>query len=318
MPDVDDIVELARRGDEDGAAALFDDLCDSCGSVPAAIEQVFVPLARRAQDDGMADTRALARVTHHGGERLWLDAQSSGPGAGGRVVVGCFPGEWHDLAALSLATTLRVEGYDVVRLGASAAAARIGAAAAHDAIAVALSATTPQALPGAPAVIDAVHALGVPVLVGGAVFGRSARRADALGADGWAATPRDAARLLRSWRRARPTLRPRATDYVPLDVDELALVVDSTLRALAHDSAGVPADSAAIVSRRIEWVVIVGEAALVVDDDRLLAETLAWWRARLVALGRPATRVDDVLGAVVATLEPGPLRKILEAHVTSG
>ena len=103
------------------------------------------------------------------------------------VVVSCIEQEWHALPALLVAEHLRSAGIPVSYLGANASAEHL-VRHVHEVAprAVALSCSLSASLPRVRRQIEAVRATGTPVLVGGAAFDAGGRRAEALGATGFA------------------------------------------------------------------------------------------------------------------------------------
>jgi methanogenic corrinoid protein MtbC1 len=105
------------------------------------------------------------------------------------VVMAYAEGEWHTLPARMAASVVAAAGdVRVTMLGPSLPAEHLGRRlAAADVDLLALSCTLPTNLIGAARSIAAAHAAGVPVIAGGRAFGSTSRRAQALGADAWAA-----------------------------------------------------------------------------------------------------------------------------------
>jgi MerR family transcriptional regulator, light-induced transcriptional regulator len=117
----------------------------------------------------------------------------------GTVVIGAPMGECHSLPVAMLADLLRGEGWEVSDLGADMPTASfVGSVLSTPGlVAVGVSVTSPDSLPAAAELIDALHVAvpNVPVVVGGAaVEGRE--HALALGATGWASSAAALAALL--------------------------------------------------------------------------------------------------------------------------
>ena len=54
------------------------------------------------------------------------------------------------------------------------------------------------------------------------------------------------------------------------------------------------------------------EAAVLVNDESILADGLVWWRRRMRVLQLPADAfLDAALDALAAAFEPGPFRSLL-------
>ena len=117
----------------------------------------------------------------------------------GTVVVGAPMGERHSLPVAMLADLLRGEGWEVSDLGADMPTTSfVGSVMSTPGlVAVGVSVTSPDSLPAAADLIEALHVAvpGVPVVVGGAaVEGRD--HALTLGATGWASSAAALAALL--------------------------------------------------------------------------------------------------------------------------
>jgi excisionase family DNA binding protein len=157
----------------------------------------------------------------------------------GTVLVGCAPGERHDLGATVVVALVRLAGFDAVDLGADVPAASFAVAAgrADRLVAVGVSLNSPIGCDGVRAAADAVRAAApaVPILVGGpGVAG--VEHARALGADAYASDGRAVVRWLEELaprRLRRPS--PAAESSTPAARSSRPAVGGSTPRA------GVPA-----------------------------------------------------------------------------
>lgn len=109
------------------------------------------------------------------------------PAMRGPILVACAEREWHALPAMMIHCALRAHGWETTLLGASTSPMRLNQHlqdVGPDAVAVSCSML--GALPTTRRFIEASTAAGVPVVVGGAAFGRDDVRALALGATAWA------------------------------------------------------------------------------------------------------------------------------------
>jgi excisionase family DNA binding protein len=117
----------------------------------------------------------------------------------GTVVLGAPMGERHSLPVAMLSDLLRGEGWEVSDLGADLPAASfVGSVLSTPGlVAVGVSVTSPESLPSAAALIEALHVAvpTVPVVVGGAAV-QDHEHALALGATGWASSAVALAALL--------------------------------------------------------------------------------------------------------------------------
>ncbi len=196
-----------------------------------------------------------------------------------RIVVACAPGEWHALPARMAAAQATFDGCRATVLGASTPAVTIGAYLQRTrADALVLSCTMPTNLIGAARTIAAAHAVGVPVLVGGAGWGPDNRRAARLGADGWSASAGEIAELAAA---RYPTLA-RAPE-LPLDALTADGISDSTLALVLHalDSqhpalAGMPEAVRDATLDDLRWVARFSAAAVACHDRHIVDDLLAW------------------------------------------
>lgn len=233
------------------------------------------------------------------------------------VVVACPEGEWHALPARMLATGLRALGGDVVFLGASMPADHLARyVEANRPDIVALSVSTALAFCATARVIDALHPLEVPVVLGGRALGGSERRARALGADGWS---RDAAGVL-----AAPRF-PLAAELATRQRQERELVVlgleidrpEMVEAAMAVLAERIPAmarfDERQLARTRgdLDDIARYAEAAILVDDPAVLVEFVDWLGPLLAAREVPDGALDASMEALVAVCTDDRLRDVL-------
>jgi hypothetical protein len=175
---------------------------------------------------------------------------------------------------------------------------------------LAVSCSVPIFLPGALRLIDAAHRQGIPVIAGGQAFGTGPRRAERLGADGWALTAADAAAILLAWKS-----EPPSVSRDPMLVDPVALCLSAQADALgdaAFDGLTVRLprladyDERQIARTREDLVFIVRflAATLLAADHAIFADFLDWLENLLVQRGVPPQ-------ALIAGLEA--LRPVIEA-----
>ena len=266
------------------------------------IDELLVPAMAEVGDrwyDGRwspAHEHVACGITESALTAASVRTRSRRPAAGApTAVLVCPRGEEHVLPARFAAELLVEAGADIIVLGLPVPDPDLaGFLREARPSAVVVSCTEPLALPGVRSAVAAAHGVGVPALVGGAGLGPDARRAAAVGADGWAQRPEDAVHQLRTWREARPALataRPEdpevaALRALPADVvagaldveaDRPRLVVDLVLRALA--------------------------CSLLADDERLVRDVVAWIRGLLDARGTPMAVLDDVLAVIDDALD---------------
>jgi diguanylate cyclase (GGDEF)-like protein len=228
------------------------------------------------------------------------------PGDGHTVVV-CAEGDWHSLAAQMFAEALHGHGVGVTVLGPSTPAPSVAELLTRrNADSLAISCSVPIFFPGVTRLIDIAHHQGIPVIVGGRAFGTDATRAERLGADAWAATAADAAKILKQWRLSPPPVERRPTD------------LDSTAMHMMEQAAEIAdASSAGLVARFPSMADYDGEqlartredltfnvqflaAAMLVADDTLFTDYLEWLQTLLASRGVPRTALPAGLEALRA------------------
>ncbi len=267
------------RADQDAALALVRDL-RRCG-VPAGdvVRHLLAPAQVRVGhlwESGVwsvADEHAATAVTE--AVAALLDAEAGRPRPRVRhVVLGCVEGEWHSLPARLAAAAVRQPSVRLSVLGPSLTSLSLERRLqAGDVDLLGLSCTMTTNLPGAARCIAAAHRAGVPVAVGGAAFGTTPRRAEALGADAWSLDP---AVLL-----SPPPPRTRPVRVVPGEVDrldavghgDLALVHDRLL-ATCPDLSALRGLQASDLRESLGVLARTAAAAVATDDPSVLSEGL--------------------------------------------
>lgn len=311
MTDVDDelVAELVDRfalADRTGAVARIRELRDQ-GYSDVVLRELLAAAVQHVGalwQDGLwtitqehaATAVAEAVLTH-------LEAATSPVAPIGVVAVIAADGEWHALPARLAAHGFEHAGLEVRYLGAGVPdddVARSLPSAGADVLAV--SVTVASNLPGAARTVAAGHAAGLPVLVGGGAI--DARRARAIGADGYATTIDDGATLARTWcqgelpttrtpgmrselvralARSRLQLRDRAFAGTAARWDALEDADDPLLDRITED-----------LEQHLDHLV----AALSVDDPSVYLDQVSWFAS--VHAGRQLPRT--VLPAQIAAL----------------
>lgn len=193
------------------------------------------------------------------------------------VVVACAEGDMHSLPARMVAAYLTYSGYRVTFLGGSIPAADLGEFLGElKPVALVLSCAMATSLPGARNCIREAHGVGVPVIAGGRGFDEEAR-ALRLGADAWAANPRDLDHLLRTWEP-----HPDRTEAIAHNGDAEAMALAAAAPEIllrAKDSAAqilgtttTPARIGADMRVMLEATV----AAVTVEEQRIVSEFADW------------------------------------------
>ena len=201
---VEQLLERLEAGDRAGAADLIQSLRAGGATTTDLIADLLAPAQRRVGE--LWQTLAWDVAQEHLATGIVdaaladLELHTDPAQLRGDVVVTCAEGEWHALPARMMAEQLRHHGWAVTFLGPSLPADDLRRFLQRSRpIAVAVSCSISAHLEGAQRSIAAVHAAGRPALAGGPAFGHDGRRADAIGADGWAPSVADADALLAEW-----------------------------------------------------------------------------------------------------------------------
>lgn len=295
---------LVSVADTAGARALVSRLVRAGVAPDALVERVLAPAQREVGDRwyraewSVADEHAATAVTDAAASVL--PVSTSGP----LVVVASPAGEWHTLPGRLAAASAR--GVRTTVLGPGLPADHLERyldAAAPDLLA--LSVTMSTNLVAAAEAVRAAHQAGVPVVAGGRAFGRDDRRARRLGADAWAASATELARLATG-------LLPRDDE---VEVHPEALLADAVadevlLLALERQSAAAPWVREMDSLRRaaalddLRWIARHGAAALACEDPSVLEDLLGWLDALLRDRGVPARALPDSARYLADALEP--------------
>jgi excisionase family DNA binding protein len=236
------------------------------------------------------------------------------------VAVCCPPGEHHEIPAEMLTELLRAEGCPAQHIGAGVTPKHLpGFLSRQRPAALLISCTTPCGLPGAARSIEVAHAYGVPVIVGGAAFGRDALLALRLGAAAWAPSARQVVGILESWQ-ARPAPLPpgRALteEYLMFEagLPEIRAGVVVSLRRIAGDSSDDDPGGVADTQDRLELLLRHLGAALLVDDGRLFLDFLSWRAEYYAHRNIGPERLANALTAIAAALpvEFGRARRFVD------
>jgi excisionase family DNA binding protein len=203
----DRFVEVLLAGDEPGAWSLVGGalaagrdpaFCylDMIGSAIAIVDARFIAGELSAADLPLA-TAVATRVAARLGARFRRPGRSRGS-----VVLGAPLGERHSLPIAIVADLVRIEGFDVLELGAEVEPAAFAAAAlrARRLVAIGLGVTSIDNLAAARQSIIAVRAVAssTPIVIGGQAVLNS-ETASVLEADGWAPDGRSAVAMIASF-----------------------------------------------------------------------------------------------------------------------
>lgn len=234
----------------------------------------------------------------------------------GTVVLACAESEWHSLPLRMVGLMLSEQGWRTMPLGASVPPDDLRRFLGdRPVVAVALSASLPDALIVVPSMVRAAHAAGVPVLAGGSAFGSDATRATRLGADAWAGDPTTAHRILESWERTPPALDAVApSGSASTAAGSLANLIARTMLERSADP-GSSADSG-LLEHAASALRVAGASALT-NDPSLIRDHLAWLERVSAAREAPQGYVAGILKGLRAALaeagDDGTLSALLEA-----
>ena len=287
------VVEQACRRPE-GSTTVITGLL-----VPALVE---VGRQWAAGETGAAEAMAASAIVRSCIPRSALPTTQS-PAKRRMVAVCCPPGEDHEIPGEMVAELLRQQGWSALNMGSGLTPQQLPRFLANQRpAAVLVSATTASALAGTAQIIAVAHGHGVPVLVGGAAFGRDDLLALRLGAAGWASTVSQAVVLLETWRCAPPALptRPSLPDgYVQLTAALPAIAAAAT--AIVHNFEEEPRlrdETDECLDRLLRHL----EATLLVDDGRILHDFVSRRSEYCRTRGQSAARLDDAMHAIAQAL----------------
>jgi methanogenic corrinoid protein MtbC1 len=314
---------LLQNADVAGIRSALCDAQRSAESTAAYVEQILVPFEHMVgslcQDD-LLTAEFAARASRLVGELLVTSPPDVDPlGVRPTLWVGCPRGEWHDLPARMMrAVVVEQTDWRVVHLGPSVSDESFGAAvrAANRPTVVAVSCTMSMHLTAAASAVHTVQLAGVPVVVGGAAFGTTEKRAHAIGADQWCRDLATLAQTLHAWERRPPEAPQHTSSSNAAVLSELtrARMIDAALRSLGRSDGAlrVPELESDRTPRRLHGLLSLAEAAVLTDDLTVLTEGIVWWssamRAREIA---PGPYLSAAFEALSTATEPGALRSLL-------
>jgi methanogenic corrinoid protein MtbC1 len=230
----------------------------------------------------------------------------------GRALVACAEREWHALAARIVAESLRHLGWHVTFLGASTPARLLaGYLNRLEIDVVAVSCSGPAGLPAARQLVEAAAEAGVPLLAGGRAFGTDDSRARAIGAAGWAESPRLMGPVLAGLEPVSGELPPLghagALEQAELLLrsGELATRVTAAWRASASGPGPDCLDGLGTnAGHSVDHALAALAAALLLDDPTLLTEAKGWVGALFGDRGCPPEAASGLWAAVTRELAP--------------
>jgi excisionase family DNA binding protein len=294
----------------DEALSLVDEAV-SCGAsteavVTGLLAPALVDVGRRwaAAELGAAEAQVASTIAR----TALLRCPSRTPSRDRpRVIVGCPEGEQHQIAAEMVTELLRAYGWPAELVGRGVPPKELGRfLARRRPVGLLLSCTTPSGLVGAARAIDAAHDVGIPVLVGGAAFGRDDTRAMRLGAAAWAPSVKTAEAILEGWSSNPPALSPSralSDEYIAFE-SALHDIRAQALDVLRRHNLRRREDLADIgpIHERLDLLLEHLGAAVLVDDPAVLNDFLSSRVAFLRARDEPIDRLLRALEAVATSL----------------
>jgi MerR family transcriptional regulator, light-induced transcriptional regulator len=335
-----DPVDVAGRfdhalacGDEDAAVRLLDGLLEGGADLVSVLVDLIASaqrgVGRRWQQGAwsVAQEHVATAVATAATAAVARYARRV-PVSEGRIVLACAEREWHVLPLMIVGYAIRASGWDVTLLGASTSPLRLSQNL-HDLgpDATLVSCSVLGALPTTRRFVEASTAMGIPVVVGGAAFGRDDMRALAIGATAWADGPRQCLVTLRGLPAVVPAAPrlplPQAAEQSALELAHLRLAGEireqwsPTSRRTATDPSTAAVDAVAhdVVHQALHAV----SGALLTGDPRLLPETAVWIAEVLAARGADPRWVAELGRLLATTLRRFPLAcDLVERHWASG
>jgi methanogenic corrinoid protein MtbC1 len=305
-PDRPAIVALMQDLLADGAEPL-DILIDIIASAQHTIGQRWQRGEWSVAQEHAATAMALA-ATEVVTQRVAMT-----PVTRGQIIVTCAEREWHWLPAAIIDCALRTDGWQTTPLGPATSPLRFSQYIQDmgpDAVAVSCSVL--GALPITRRFIEASTSAGVPVIVGGAAFGRDGLRAKALGATAWAPDARgavEAAAALPIVVSAVKTLPQDASQEVAaLECDHLRLVDQVRRGWVVTASPGTDSAVHAVARDAVPPMLHAVAAAVLTADPRTVSESAVWLATLLTSRGVDASpAIEDLCCVLVTALIDYPL-----------
>lgn len=238
-----------------------------------------------------------------------LTADQDLHGGLGHTVAVSAEGDWHGLVPEMFGAWLRSLGIRVSVLGASTPADAVADYLSRQrADSLAVSCSMPIFFLGVIRLVDAAHARGVPVMVGGRAFGNDGRWVERLGADAWAPSAVAAAPILERWR-----AEPPVVDPTPVPVDPAVLALASRARTCADEVVArvesrrphlIPVGERARYEQDVELAVAFTASALLVDDDDVFVEFVEWLAKWMIHRDLPVGDLAETLAEIAPVVEP--------------
>lgn len=312
-----------KRGDSDRAVAAVLKLGASGYSAQDIVEDVIAPAqsaigqAWESGAFGIAQEHQATAISEEALEALLIEQAGPPSQTRGRVALCAAENEWHSIAARMVAVIWRHMGWDVRLILPSAPAESIvELLQIGDTRVVGVSCALPANLVGAWRVIGALRRHGCWIVAGGRGFGgrhHGLSRATALGADTFAVNAETADASLQYFT---DTSSPPPRGQVPSEsriseteqlmlatprivADGLGLIDGWMPQALSDPGDRKQAhDDLSLFCRALQ-------SSLLLDDERILAEHVGWYRAVLASSGADPETAALLVDAIFRCAPPG-------------
>lgn len=319
----DDLFRCLEAFDPYAATYLVRDAVLDGVSVGQVVTDVLAPAQRRVGEQWQRGLWSIAQehaATAIVDDLLGLLSVHVPKGRHGTVTLISAEGEWHVTPARMAALVWRSAGWQVNFLGGSIPAAHLHRSmGVIRADLVAISCTTPLALPGAARILEPLRRMEVPVLGGGWAFGPDRHRADALGLDDWVGHSSDAPALFERWMDRPPEgAEPLRTDdeelSLELQLPELIAAAERRLLQRWPVARSYDEQQRERTREDLGYILRFAAVSLKLDDDRVFHDFLGWLPEVLHGHGVPAEAASGGVDAVLGVLRDLPrTTSLLEA-----
>jgi methanogenic corrinoid protein MtbC1 len=321
----DDYWTALAAGDRHAALDVVRGLHEAGASVVEVIDQLVVPAQARIGElwlDGRwSVSQEHAATAINEGLVHWLGSFAPPPRPDSPlVVVSCIERERHALPALVVSESLGLAGYRVNYVGGDPEPSDLlRQVLVLKPRAVLFSASLTSSLGGQKSLFHSLHAIGIPVIVGGQAFGGDERRAAALGATAYARSVDEVLRLLEELpARVRPTTPPppQEGDVEAAWIEEYrGEITPYVVRAVArrHLPDGEKPDWWPDFEGHLDHLVGCLTAALVTGDETIMIEVRDWLTQVLARRRAPEGLVEEIWSLLAEPLRGHPLARVFLA-----
>lgn len=302
----EEMLALLAGPNEGAAGTLCAALVDLGTPLQTIVDQGLAPAMARVGtmvESGVASIADEHRLTAAAQGALSAAAGHAGRSSKGprTAVVACADGDWHSLPTRAIAEVLMTDGWSVRFLGASRSPRSLVAHLIRQpADVVLLGCAVTSALPAVVDAVHQIHRLGIPVCVGGSALGADSRRAERIGADGWAADAGGVLRLLSTplVRRAEAVSSQSLHDYLVRRAGQRRWVSDALEVMTQPFPPGCTADPHASTGDHLTRLLDTACIAVLLDDATVMEDECAWLGRMLGTRGAPVSVLLDGLLAL--------------------